>query len=117
MKIFDSELKILEILWENGDTTAKRIAEILSDKIGWSKTTTYTVIKKCIDKDAISRKEPDFVCHALVSREKAQEAETTMLIDKMFGGMPDQLVLSILERKKLSAKEIKRLKGLIRDLS
>ena len=117
MKIFDSELKILEILWEEGDTTAKRIAEILRDKIGWSKTTTYTVIKKCIDKDAISRNEPDFVCHALVSREQAQEAETTMLIDKMFGGMPDQLVLSVLQRKKLSAKEIKRLKDLIRDLS
>ena len=117
MKIFDSELRILEILWEKGDTTAKAIAEALRDKIGWSKTTTYTVIKKCLDKKAISRKDPGFICHVLVTKEKVQEAETTILIDKMFGGMPDQLVLSVLERKKLSAKDIKRLKDLIKDLS
>ena len=114
MKIYDSELKILEILWDKGDTTAKIIAEILRDKIGWSKTTTYTVIKKCLDKDAISRKDPGFVCHALFTREQIQEAETTMLIDKMFDGMPDQLVASILGREKLSAKEIQRLKDLIK---
>ena len=113
MKLFDSELNILEILWEKGDTTAKKIAEIMREKTGWGKTTTYTVIKKCIDKAAVERHEPGFVCHALVSREQVQETETTMLVDKLFGGMPDQLVASILGRKKLPQKEIKRLKELI----
>jgi len=117
MKIFDSELKILDILWRDGATTAKRLAEILAEQTGWSKTTTYTVIKKCIDKGVVGREEPDFLCRALISRKQAQETETTMLIDKMFGGMPDQLVASILGRKKLSQKEIKRLKDLILKLS
>ena len=117
MKLFDSELKILEILWEKGDTSAKRIAEILAAQTGWSKTTTYTVIKKCLDKGALSRKDPGFNCHALITREQAQETETSMLIDKMFNGRSDQLVASILGQKKLTKKEIQKLKDLIQKLS
>jgi len=117
MKLFDSELKVMGILWQEGDTTAKKIAEILAGQTGWSKTTTYTVIKKCIDKGAISRMEPNFICHAAVTREQAQEEETTELINKMYGGMSDQLVAAILGRKKLSVKEIQKLKSLIKKLS
>ncbi|MDE7279131.1 MAG: BlaI/MecI/CopY family transcriptional regulator, partial [Oscillospiraceae bacterium] len=55
MKLFDSELKVMQVLWEKGDSSAKDIAASLADQVGWSKTTTYTVIKKCIDKGAVSR--------------------------------------------------------------
>ena len=44
IKLFDSELKVMDILWKEGDTSAKDIAEILNRQVGWSKTTTYTVI-------------------------------------------------------------------------
>ena len=116
MKLFESELKILDILWNLGDTTAKRIAEILRDQVGWSKTTTYTVIKKCIGKGAISRIEPNFICRALITRQEAQETETTALINRLYGGMSDQLVASILWRENLSKEEIESLKKLITDL-
>ena len=116
MKVFDSELKILEVLWDNGNTTAKELAEILNEQVGWSKTTTYTVIKKCLDKNLISRIEPNFVCSALVSKHEVQESETTELINRVYGGMADELVASILGRKKLSKKEIEKLKKLIGDL-
>ena len=117
MKLFDSELNILDILWQQGDTTAKRIAEILKEQTGWSKTTTYTVIKKCIDKSAVERQEPNFVCHALITKEQAREEETTALINKMYDGMSDQLVAAILGRKKLSQKEIQKLKSIIKKFS
>lgn len=100
-----------------GGTTAKRLAEILQEQVGWSKTTTYTVIKKCIDKGAVRRQDPNFVCYALVSREQAQELETTELINKMYGGAADQLVASILGRKDLSAEEIERLRRLAENLT
>ena len=117
MKIFDSELKVLDILWANGDTTAKKLSEILREQVGWRKTTSYTVIKKCIDKGAVGRQDPNFVCRALISREQAQETETTELINKMYGGMPDQLVASILWRKDLTPEDIQKLKKLVKDLS
>ena len=49
-KIYDSELKIMEILWSGGEQTAKDIALQAADQAGWSKTTTYTVLKKCVEK-------------------------------------------------------------------
>ena len=116
MRVFDSELKILDVLWGEGDTTAKRIAEILRDQVGWSKTTTYTMIKRCIDKGAIERREPNFICHPLVTINDAREYETTELINKMYNGAADQLVASMLGSQLLSKEEIERLKQVIRDL-
>lgn len=116
IKLFDSELKIMDVLWKNGDTTAKRIAEILKEQVGWNKTTTYTLIKRCIVKGAIERNEPNFMCHPLITIEQARELETTELINKMYDGAPDQLVASILGRRNLSPEEIERLKRLVNSL-
>jgi BlaI family penicillinase repressor len=116
MKLFDSELKIMEILWREGDTTAKRIAEVTKEQIGWSKTTTYTVIKRCLDKGAIERHPREFICHPLVTREEVQEYETTELINKMYGGAADRLVASVLGRENLTRKEIEHLKQLVKSL-
>ena len=115
MKLFDAELKIMEVLWKDGDLTAKNIAEILNKQIGWSKTTTYTMIKRCIDKGAIERREPNFICHPLVSIDDAREYETTELINKMYNGEADQLVASMLGSQLLSKEEIARLKQIIKD--
>lgn len=116
IKLFDSELKVMEVLWKEGDTTAKSIAEILKEQIGWSKTTTYTVIKKCINKGVIERHDPNFICRPLITIEQAREFETTELINKMYNGAADQLIASILGRKNLSSEEIASLKQLIKDL-
>lgn len=116
IKLFDSELKIMEILWKEGDTTAKRIAEITKEQIGWSKTTTYTVIKKCLEKNAIERIEPNWVCHALVTKEQTQQLETEELINKMYDGAADQLIASVLGSKRLTPQEIERLKQLVNRL-
>lgn len=116
MKLFDSELKIMEILWREGDISAKRIAEIAKEQIGWSKTTTYTNIKRCIDKGAVKRYPEQFICHPLVTKEETQEYETNELINKMYDGAADQLVASILGKKNLSREEIERLKQLVKNL-
>lgn len=116
IKLFDSELKIMDVLWKRGDTTAKQLAEALKEQVGWSKTTTYTLIKRCIDKGAIERIEPNFVCRPLITIEQARELETTELINKMYDGAADQLVASILGRKNLSPEEIERLKQLVSNL-
>ena len=116
IKLFDSELKVMEILWREGETNAKRIAEILGNRIGWSKTTTYTVIKKCLKKGAIERIEPNWLCRPLVTIEEVREYETSELVNKMYGGATDQLVASILGGKTLSKEEIKRLKQAVQEL-
>lgn len=115
IKLFDSELKVMAVLWREGDSTAKRISDILKEQVGWNINTTYTVIKKCIGKGAIERREPNFLCHALISREEVQAAETDELIDKIYDGSADMLFASLLTRKTLSAEQIERLKRIVEE--
>lgn len=116
IKLFDSELKIMDVLWKEGDLTAKKISDILKERVGWNMNTTYTLIKRCISKGAIERREPNFICHALIPKEQVQEQETTELINKVFDGSADLLFASLLNRKSLSGEEIERLKQLINNL-
>lgn len=116
IKLFNSELKIMTVLWREGDITAKHISDILKEEIGWNMNTTYTLIKRCIKKGAIERSEPNFMCHALIPKEKVQEAETNELIDKIYDGSADKLFAALLGRKKLSAEQIQKLKQIVGDL-
>ena len=116
VKLFDSELKVMGVLWKNGDTTAKQISDILLDEIEWNMNTTYTVIRKCIAKGAIERLEPNFLCRALITKEQVQQYETDELIDKVFDGSENRLFAALLDRKKLSAAQIEHLKQIVGDL-
>jgi len=113
IKLFDSELKVMEILWNQGDLTAKTIAKILAETVGWNKNTTYTVIKKCVEKGAIERKEPNFICHALASKEAIQGSEIDELVDKLFDGSTELLFASLVGHKKLPETMIEKLKHIV----
>lgn len=116
VKLFDSELKVMDVLWREGDTAAKRVAEILSQEVGWNRNTTYTLINRCIKKGAVERMEPHFVCRALVAKEAVQEAETNELVNKVYDGSIDKLFASLLSRKKLSAEQIQHLRDIVGEL-
>jgi len=115
-KLVDSELKVMEVIWREGALPAKEISQILNREIGWNKNTTYTIIKRCIEKNAIERREPNFICHALVEKKQVQEHEVDSLVNKLFGGSADLLFASLVGRKKLSNKGIEKLKDIIDDL-
>lgn len=115
VKLFDSELKVMNVLWKEGDRTAKEISEILGAETGWNVNTTYTVIKKCIAKGAIERSEPGFMCRALIPKEEIQQAETDELIGKLFDGSADKLFAALLGRKKLSAQQLARLREIVEE--
>lgn len=114
-KLFDSELKVMEVLWEQGEKPAKDIVDVLSERIGWNKNTTYTVIKKCMEKGAIRRSEPGFLCTPLVSREEVARSETEQLIDKMFGGSSELFFSSFLKDQGLSEADAIRLARMIEE--
>lgn len=113
IKLFDSELKVMEVLWREGELSAGRISQILKEEIGWNRNTTYTVIKKCIEKGAIRRKEPKFICQAVVSKEDIQAYETKELIEKMFDGSKRQFFAAMLSEDALTREELEELKELV----
>ena len=116
VKLFDSELKVMDVLWKEGDMQAKQISDILKESTGWNMNTTYTVIKKCIAKGAIERREPNFLCHALIVRDVVQAAETEELLHKLFDSSPDLLFASLLGHQKLSKAQIDNLRRMVSEL-
>lgn len=116
IKLVDSELKVMDVLWKEGDSTAKHISDVMTVRYGWNINTTYTLLKRCAKKGALERREPNFLCHALIERKQVQEQETDELLDKIFDGSVDKLFASLLGRKNLTNEQIDRLKKMVADL-
>ena len=112
-KLYDSEAKVMEIIWERGALSAKEISLIAADTIGWNKNTTYTVIKKLEAKGFIRRDEPGFICTPLVSREQMQKQETESLINKFYGGSKRALFSALLDKEDLTDEQVEELQRLI----
>ena len=101
-KLFDSEAKVMEIIWARGAISAK-----------WNKNTTYTVIKKLETKGFIRRDEPGFICTPTVTRAEMQKKEAVSLLNKVFGGSRKALFSALLEDEKLTESETDELRRLI----
>ena len=115
IKLFDSELKVMNVIWEEGDVPAKLIAARLNTEWGWNVNTTYTLIKRCINKGAIERIEPNYICHALISKSEVQKAETNELINKIYDGSANHLWAALLGKKSFSTEQIEKLKQMVAD--
>ena len=112
-KLFDSESKLMKILWEKGPVSAKEVSVIAAERIGWNKNTTYTVLKKLCAKGFVRRDDPGFVCTALVSEDEEKKTEVRSLIEKVFGGSRRALFSSLLEDEELTDEEIAELRAMI----
>ena len=75
--------------------------------------TTYTVLKKLIDKGYIRRDEPGFVCSSLITRGEIQRSEARGLLDRFFSGSRKALFSALLEDEELSEAELAELRDLI----
>ena len=112
-KLFDSEAKVMEIIWAKSPISAKEISLIAADNIGWNKNTTYTVIKKLEAKGFIQREDPGFICTPLVSQSQMQKVEAVSLVKKVFGGSRQALFSALLDDEPLTKNEINELRKLI----
>ena len=111
--LFDSEAKVMEIIWAKSPISAKEISLIAADTIGWNKNTTYTVIKKLEAKGFIQRTEPGFLCTPLISQNQVQKAEAASLVKKVFGGSRKALFSALVDDAPLTQEEIDALRKLI----
>lgn len=113
-RLFDSELKVMEPLWQDGPQSAGELAKKLAASAGWNRNTTYTVVKKLVDKGAVARSDPGFVCTALITREEVQRRETDCLITRLFGGSTAQFLSAFLSERDLAPAEAQQLRELIK---
>lgn len=116
MKLFDGEVKVMEILWNYGSLPASDLAKKLESQYEWKTTTAYTVIKRCIKKGFIKKEMPHSVCIALIKKDEAQYSETKDLIERIFDGSAVSLFANFLSKEHLSQTEIDELKKQIEKL-
>jgi len=117
LRLHEGELNIMELLWSNKELAAKDISKIIKEYIGWEKNTTYTVIKRLIDKGAVQRTDPGFICSALVSQRSVREIETKRLIDQFYNGSLQTFISEYLKNQSLSAGDIAELRKLAKNSS
>ncbi len=110
-KIFESEYKFCLILWENEPISSRKLSELCNERLGWSKTTTYTVIKRLSDRGVV--KNENTVVTSLVSKEEAQASEIDELVEKKFEGSLPAFIAAFTKHKKLTDSEIAEIRKII----
>lgn len=110
-KIFESEYRFCLILWENEPISSRELSDLCKEKLGWSKTTTYTVIKRLSDRGVL--KNENTVVTSLVSKDEAQVSEIDELMEKKFEGSIPAFIAAFARSRKLSAKEIEEIRQII----
>ena len=113
-KIFDSELRFCEILWEHQPVRSSELAHLCADELGWKKSTTYTVIKRLTERGVVQTE--DAVVTALVSRDQVQRAESRAFVERNFSGSLPGFLNAFVGGRGLSAEEADELRRMIADL-
>ena len=113
-KIFDSELRFCEILWEHQPVRSSELAHLCTEKLGWKKSTTYTVIKRLTERGVVQTE--DAVVTALVSRDQVQRAESRAFVERNFSGSLPGFLNAFVGGRGLSAEEADELRRMIADL-
>ncbi len=110
LKLYDAEFKFAEIVWENEPVQSGKLARLCETKLGWKRTTTYTVIKRLCERGYL--KSENTIVTSLIGRQQARRAEGRQVLDHSFNGSLPEFVAAFLDGGTVSdeeAREIERL--------
>ncbi len=110
-KIFESEYRFCLILWEHEPVGSTELVHLCSERLGWSKATTYTVIRRLCERGVVQNE--NAVVTALISKEQAQAAEMDELLEKTFEGSLPAFLAAFARRGGLKQDQINELQRLI----
>ena len=103
------ELRIMQVIWGRGRSTVAQVQEELDPQLAY--TTVQTVLNILERKGKLKRELEGraFVYAAKVSQEKAVGQSLRDMIDRMFGGSSEELVMSLLKSRQIDAKRLAKL--------
>lgn len=110
-KVFESEYRFCLILWENEPVGSTQLVKLCKEKLGWSKATTYTVIRRLSERGVL--KNENAVVTSLISKDEVQAAEIDELLEKTFEGSLPAFVSAFTKHKKLSLEQIEEIRRMI----
>ena len=112
-KIFESEYRFCQILWEREPVRSGELVALCREKLGWKPTTTYTVIRRLAERGVL--KNEHSVVTSLVSRTEAECAEIDELLEKRFGGSLPGFIAAFARRKGVTAAELEEAERMIEE--
>ena len=112
-KLFDAEYKFLDIIWELEPINSTELRKVCLQKLGWKKSTTYTMIRKLSERGIL--KNENTMVTALIKREQVQKYESEVLLEKAFDNSLPAFLATFLQDKKLSKREAEELKKMIEE--
>ena len=110
-KIFESEYRFCLILWEHEPINSTKLVALCKEQIGWSKATTYTVIRRLAERGVL--KNENAMVTALISKEQVQESELEQLVERTFEGSVPSFIAAFSRSKMLTDEEVAQLQDLI----
>lgn len=110
-RIFESEYRFCLILWEHEPVTTTELVRLCQERLGWKRTTTYTVIKRLGERGVL--KNEDGIVSALISKEEVQVSEIDELMEKKFQGSLPAFLAAFARRQSLSEEEVEEIRRII----
>lgn len=110
-KIFESEYRFCEILWENEPVSSSELVRLCNEQLEWKKSTTYTVIRRLSERGVL--KSENAVVTSLVSKEEILSAESAEVVEKTFSGSLPSFIAAFTRKKPLTRKEIDEIQQII----
>ncbi len=105
------EGKFADIIWDHAPLSTAELIKLCEEKLGWKRTTTYTVLKKLSDRGFFENQ--GGTVRALISREEFLARQSERYVEHSFGGSLPDFLTAFTSRRKLSEKEIEKLKNII----
>lgn len=112
-KVYESEYRFCRILWDNEPVRSTELVKLCREKLGWSKATTYTVIRRLSERGVL--KNENAVVTSLISREELEIAEIDELMDKRFNGSLPAFVAAFTRQQNLSEKQMEEIMRIIEE--
>ena len=110
-KVFESEYRFCMILWENEPINSTRLVQLCRERLGWTKATTYTVIRRLAERGVV--KNENATVTSLVTREQVQQSQIDELVERSFDGSLPAFIAAFARSRKLSAEEAAELRAMI----
>ncbi len=111
LRLAEGEYRFARIVWENEPLPSGKLVELSQKELGWKKSTTYTVLKKLVER-GILRNE-NAVVTAAVPREDILREESRAVVDRAFEGSLPSFLAHFMGGKTISNAEADELKALI----
>jgi predicted transcriptional regulator len=114
----EGELAILSVLWEKGPSTVRDVHEGLHQDVETGYTTTLKLMQIMVEKGSLVREDNGrrHIYRPALSEEKTQKQLVQNLLDRVFAGSAEKLVMRALSAKKVPPKELKRIREMIDEM-